>query len=132
MTQARPLILAFVAALALSACSESAPPAAPAEPVAPAAPVASAPVAAPAEVTASGDSVGIAACDDYLTKYESCIANKVPAETRAALKTSLDQTRDAWRAAIAAGTATNDLETACKAMSEGAKASMSAFGCTDF
>ena len=126
MTQARPLILAFVAALALTACSESAPPAAPA------APVASAPVAAPAEVTASGDSVGIAACDDYLTKYESCIANKVPAETRAALKTSLDQTRDAWRAAIAAGTATNDLETACKAMSEGAKASMGAFGCTDF
>lgn len=90
------------------------------------------PANTPAAPVASGERVGIDVCDNYLTKYEACITDKVPAETRAVLKTSLMQTRDAWRAAIAAGTATKELEGACKAMSEGAKASMSAFGCTDF
>lgn len=131
-----PLALALIAACTFTACDRgnNTPTASPATDSA-----ALAPAAAPAQPatptvdeTTTGESVGIAACDDYLTKYEACITDKVPTDTRSALNAGLSQTRDAWRAAIAAGTATADLEAACKAMSEGAKASMSAFGCTDF
>jgi hypothetical protein len=131
MSASRTRLLAFCACLAVVACSEqeSAPAASAASPAAAATTPTEA--AAPA-VVASGDSIGIAACDDYLTKYEACIADKVPAETRAALKISLDQTREAWRSAIAAGTSTSDLESACKTMHESARQGMSAYGCSDF
>jgi len=56
----------------------------------------------------------------------------VPAETRDVLKTSLEQTRDAWRSALSSGTSTSDLEAACKAMHDSARAAMGAYGCTDF
>ena len=136
MNNARPLVLALATALVLSACGSGeppTPPAAPAEPAAstaPAEPAAAEPAAA--EIVSSGASIGIAACDDYLTNYERCVADKVPADTRAVLKVGLDQTREAWRAAVAAGTSTSDLEAACKTMNEGARASMAAFGCEGF
>ena len=49
-----------------------------------------------------------------------------------ALKVSLDQTRDAWRAALSSGTSKSDLEAACKTMYDSAKTAMSAYGCSDF
>ncbi len=132
----RSFALALVAACAFTACDRGNNDAtvsatAVAEATAPATPTAQVSNPTGSE-TGTGESVGIAACDAYLTKYEACITDKVPADTRAALEAGLTQTRDAWRAAIAAGTAASDLEAACKTMSDGAKASMAAFGCRDF
>ena len=137
------LVLAITAALALAACQkqEAAPPAAdtaaPAEST-PAAEPAPAPAAEPAPaptdataVAATGESIGIAECDDYLTKYEACISAHVPAAAQGALKQSLDQTRAGWKQAIAAG-GKDSLAAACTQMKASASASLKAYGCADF
>lgn len=128
-------MLVLFAAVTLAACGKnesvaepSAAPAAAAEPSAPAAPAET----ATATMADSSDAIGIAACDDYLDKYAACVADKVPAETRDVLKTSLEQTRDAWRSALSSGTSRSDLEAACKTMHDSARAAMGAYGCTDF
>jgi hypothetical protein len=81
---------------------------------------------------ATADNVGIAECDDYLTKYQACVDSKVPEGARAALKQSLDQTRAAWRTTLASPGGKDSLAAACKQMHDASKASMSAYGCTDF
>jgi len=134
-----PLALALLAALA--ACQQqSAPPPAAAAPAKPAAatPAPATPAATPAAPamtaapTATADSVGVPECDDYLNKYQACVDSKVPEASRAALKQSLDQTRGAWRAALASPGAKEGLATACKQAHDAAKASMGAYGCSDF
>ena len=150
------LVLAITAALALTACQkEAAAPAAdtaaPAE-AAPAAEPAPAPTdaaaeapadaaAAPADAAAApadaaamaptAESLGVPECDDYLTKYEACISAHVPAASQAALKQSLDATRAGWKQAIDAG-GKSTLAAACTQMKESARASLKAYGCTDF
>ena len=137
----RTLALAVFAALALGACKkEENATAAPATAEAPAAGPAAAPAAAPATpeapaaapaIAATGDALGIPECDDYLTKYQACVSSKVPEAARPALEQSLAMTRDGWKQAIAAG-GRDQLAVACKAMHEQTRASMSAYGCTDF
>jgi hypothetical protein len=154
------LVLALVAAL-LAACQkqEAAPPAdttapaattepatpPPAETTAPATTDTTAPAtdttAPPADPTAattdttapaaSPAPIGVPECDDYLTKYEACLAAHVPAESRAALQQSLDATRAGWQQAVASG-GKDSLAAACTQMRESARASLQAYGCTDF
>jgi hypothetical protein len=78
----------------------------------------------------AGDKTGVEECDDYLAKYETCLNNKVPAAARAAMKTSFDQTREAWRKAAATPQGKTTLAQACKTAREAAKTSMSAYGCS--
>jgi hypothetical protein len=78
------------------------------------------------------DVVGIPECDDYLNKYEACVMSKAPGTGRVALKQSLNQTRTAWRSALAAPGGREGLATACKQARTASKASLSAYGCTDF
>lgn len=115
-------LLAICAAVLLSACDKRQEPAKPA--ATPAAPAASAP-AAPAAST----SIGIAACDDYLNKYEACVKDKVPEAARAQFKQSLDQARDQWKKASTDANAKAGLEQACKQATDAAKQAMQAFGC---
>lgn len=82
--------------------------------------------------TATVATVGIAECDDYLDKYQACVANKVPESTRAAFKQSLNQTRVAWRRALDTPGGREGLAAACKQARDASKASLSAYGCTDF
>ena len=63
---------------------------------------------------ATGDKIGIAECDDYVTKMQACIA-KAPAEGKAALESGLKTSRDAWKQA-AAGPGKDTLKTTCKTM----------------
>jgi hypothetical protein len=83
-----------------------------------------------AGVTAAhAQSTGIAACDDFLTKYDSCVGSKIPAEQRAMFKTQLDQTRKAWVDMSKNASAKATMETTCKQTMEATKASLTAFGC---
>lgn len=126
----RPL-LAVCAVLALAACQqESAPPAKPAAPAPSSTPAAPPPAATPPAATASA--IGIPECDNYLTKYEACVAGKVPEAARDALRQSLEQTRTAWRSAAANDATKASLGAACTQAHEAAKAALSAYGCTDF
>lgn len=131
-----PLSLSLCVAMALAACGkkeESAPAPAPAASTpAASAPAAATPAPAPAPVAASANSLGVAECDDFLAKYEACLADKVPESARAALQQSLEATRAGWKQAIATPGGADALKTACTQMRDTSRASLQAYGCTDF
>lgn len=132
----RPL-LALALVCSLAACQkEATPPAAPAPSATPAAPAPATPAAAPATPAAApvatADSVGVAECDDYLKKYEACVAAKVPDGVKATLQQSLAQTRAAWKSAAATDAGKQGLTMACKQAYDGSKAMMQQYGCSDF
>jgi hypothetical protein len=63
---------------------------------------------------AAGDSVGVAECDEYLTKMEACLG-KMPAEAKAAQEQAFKQSREAWKQAAATPQGKEGLKTTCKA-----------------
>jgi hypothetical protein len=79
---------------------------------------------------AQAQSTGIAVCDDFLTKYDTCISSKVPAEQRAMYKTQIDQTRKAWLDLAKNPSAKATMEASCKQTMDATKASLTAFGCS--
>lgn len=134
-------LLPAVMALALCACNKSANDTASAPaPAATAAPAAAAPAATtpapPAASTAaaptalSGGQTGIAACDDYITKVQACVADKVPEAQRAMMSAAFKQQSDAFKQA-AANPATKDaLAAQCTQALAQAKTTYATFGCS--
>jgi hypothetical protein len=86
-------------------------------------------VLACAATGAAAQQVGIAVCDDFLTKYETCVGTKVPAAQQATFKASLDQTRKAWIDAAKNPAAKTALESSCKQTADQFKTSLAAYGC---
>ena len=126
-----PLTLSLCAALALAACGKKEDAAPAASTPAPAAAQTPAPAStAPAATTTAA--IGVAECDDFLTKYEACLADKVPASARTALQQSLDATRAGWKQAVATPGGAEALKSACTQMRDTSRASLQAYGCTDF
>jgi hypothetical protein len=78
----------------------------------------------------SAQTTGVAACDDFLKKYEACVTSKVPAAQKTVFKGQLDQMRKAWSDAAKVPGAKATLEGTCKQSADQMKASMSAFGCS--
>ena len=77
----------------------------------------------------SADSVGVPACDEFLTKYEKCISSKVPEAARASMKTSLDTMRKSWKQAASNPASKAALEQGCKQSLETTKQATQAYGC---
>ncbi len=77
----------------------------------------------------SGDSIGVAECDQYLAAYETCLKDKVPAQARDMMKASFDQTRASWKQAASTPEGRAGLATACKTARDAARQSMAAYGC---
>jgi hypothetical protein len=73
---------------------------------------------------AQAQTIGVPACDEFLTKSEACSA-KVPA-----LKGMVDQMKGAWTEAAKDASAKGDLEAMCKQTAEQMKASMKPHGCS--
>lgn len=116
-----------VAALGCQSKSETAAPAASPE----ASPAASAP--APTATTppaAAPGEIGVAECDDYLRKWDACLATHVTGEAREQVKVALDATREAWKRAIATPDAKAGLATACREATELARMQVAAYGCS--
>jgi hypothetical protein len=89
------------------------------------------PAASPASTTAStGDKVGVAACDEFLSKYEACVSGKVPAAAQATFKTSLDTWRSSWKKLAETPQGKAGLETACKSAMDQAKTSLASYNCS--
>jgi hypothetical protein len=80
--------------------------------------------------TASGDKVGVAECDDFLAKYESCISGKVPAAAQATFKKSMDDWRKAWKEQANNPQTKSALAQVCKTSAEQAKAALSSYQCS--
>jgi len=81
------------------------------------------------ESGSSGDSIGVPACDEYLTKYEKCISSKVPEAGRAQMKASMDTMRKSWKQAASTPAGKAGLEAGCKQALEAAKQATAAYGC---
>jgi hypothetical protein len=77
---------------------------------------------------ASGDKVGVAECDDYITKMEACLS-KLPAAAKASYDKAFEQTRKQWRDAAANPQTKAALAQGCKAATDAAKTSMKSFNC---
>jgi hypothetical protein len=81
-------------------------------------------------IGAYAQTTGVAACDDFLKKYEACVTGKVPAAQRATLQTQLDQTRKSWAELAKNSSAKGALEASCKQTGEQMKAALQAYGCS--
>jgi len=80
--------------------------------------------------SAQTQSTGVAACDEFLTKYDACVTSKLPAAQRATYKAQLDQTRKLWVDMVKDPSAKATLEATCKQTMEAIKASLQSFGCS--
>jgi len=81
------------------------------------------------EATSSGgDQIGVAECDDFLTKYEKC-AQGAPAAARPALEQTIKQMRENWKTAAQNPAAKAALAVGCKQALENTKTAMTAYNC---
>jgi hypothetical protein len=68
----------------------------------------------PAEAAApSGGEIGVAECDEYVTKMRACL-EKMPAEAKAATQQGFEQSITAWKQAASNEAAKAGLATGCK------------------
>ncbi|UXI67862.1 hypothetical protein [Tahibacter amnicola] len=127
MNRLIPLALA-VAALGLAACQRDPAPADQAQ--ADAGTDTAALKSATRPPSTKGATTTIDACDEYLSKYEACIA-KLPDETRQGMQESLELNRAAWRTAASTESGRRTMTTKCKNDWEAAKVALAAYGCSD-
>ena len=124
-------LLVLACAAAISCSGEKAPsPAPPAPAVGATATTAApaAPAAAPAMATA--ESIGVPECDEFIRKYEACVAQHVPAASKAQFEQGMAQWRTAWKSAAAQPAARPSLVTACQQAMASTKMATTTYGCT--
>lgn len=85
--------------------------------------------AAPAGAGTGGE-IGVAECDEYLTKVMKCVDEHVPDSAKPMMKQGFDQNIAAWKQAAATPEGKAGLANACKMAMDSAKQSMGSFGCT--
>jgi hypothetical protein len=78
---------------------------------------------------AQAQTIGVAVCDEFVTKYEACVGSKVPAAQRSAFKGMIDQMKGVWAEAAKDEGSKGDLEAMCKQTAEQANASLKSHGC---
>ena len=79
---------------------------------------------------ARADSIGIAACDDFIVKYDACISGKVPAAHQAAFKSQIEQLKKTWTELAKDSNTKPALEATCKQSAEQMKAGLQSYGCS--
>jgi hypothetical protein len=125
-----------LAALTLACSGEKPAPAASTAPAAtaPAAtvpPATTAPAAAMTGSTmAAPGAIGVPECDEYVTKYESCIKQHVPDAQKVQLQQGFDAMRTSWKTAATNAESRPGLASVCKQAMDAAKAATSFYGCT--
>ena len=78
----------------------------------------------------SAQKIGVPECDAFITAYEACVNDKVPAAARPQFNTSLAQWRKSWHDLAANPQTKPTLAQVCKTSLEQARTSMKAYGCT--
>ncbi|PWT87820.1 MAG: hypothetical protein C5B55_14125 [Blastocatellia bacterium] len=121
------LIGALMCAMLLIGCSKSESTNREAAPTS--APAAS-PAASKATTTASAEKIGVPECDAFITSYEACVKDKVPAQAQAAFNSSLATWRKSWHDLAANPQTKATLTTVCKQTLDQAKQSLKAYNCT--
>ena len=77
----------------------------------------------------TADKIGVAECDEYITKWEACVNSKVPEAQRATYKSSFETLRKSWKDAAATPQGKEGLKVGCKQALDSAKQTYSAYGC---
>lgn len=86
--------------------------------------------AAPAATADAGDGkIGIAECDDYISKVKACLAAKVPEAQRAMFDQAMKTSTEQWKTAMAQPGGKEALAAQCKQASDAAKQTYASFGC---
>ena len=86
--------------------------------------------ATPASTTTTAAVTGVAECDEYISKYEACVKDKVPASMRAQMQTTLDASRNAWKTAASTPQGKATLAKTCTDALAAARQAMGSYGCT--
>ena len=81
-------------------------------------------------MAAQAQTTGVALCDDFLTKYETCVGTKVPAAQQATFRTQLDQLRKTFTDLSKNANSKPALEATCKTSSDQMKVAMTSYGCS--
>ena len=100
----RNLVLFFLVAAAVG-CQSKSETAATSHESQPSQPAAPAP-STPAPPTAAPGETGVAECDDYLRKWDACLATKITGEAHEQVKVALDATREGWKLCLTTGRST--------------------------
>ncbi|HZB45732.1 MAG TPA: hypothetical protein VE360_10830, partial [Pyrinomonadaceae bacterium] len=82
-----------------------------------------------ASTTTTAAVTGVAECDEYISKYEACVKDKVPANMRAQMQTTLDASRNAWKTAASTPQGKATLAKTCTDALAAAKQAMGSYGC---
>jgi len=83
----------------------------------------------PAAKGKPGGQIGVAECDEYISKVQKCVSSKVPEASQAALKQGFEQNIQLWKEAAGSPAGKKGLVIGCKNALNAAKQSMQAFGC---
>jgi hypothetical protein len=78
---------------------------------------------------AMAQSTGIAVCDDFIRKYETCITTKMPADQWDLHKGVIDHLRKTLPDIVKSPGGKSSAESGCKQMIEGVKALLQSVGC---
>lgn len=73
--------------------------------------------------------IGVAECDDFLTKYDQCLNNNVPAASRAQVGAAVTQMRDSWRTLAQNPQTRGALGPQCTQLAQQMAQSMAAYNC---
>lgn len=76
-----------------------------------------------------GGEIGVAECDEYVTKYKACLSDKVPAEAKDAMEQGMTTMVNAWKDAAKTEEGKKGLAQGCKTALDSAKTAMQAYGC---
>jgi hypothetical protein len=76
------------------------------------------------------EKIGVPECDDFIAKYEACVADHVPEDQQTQFKENLAEYRRAWRTQAAASPGLKSvLPAVCKRHVDEARITMQPFGC---
>lgn len=75
------------------------------------------------------EKVGIAECDDFIAKYETCISSQVPEAQKRQHQENIDALRSSWRQLAVSTGAKETLVLMCKRQVAQARESMKDFNC---
>jgi hypothetical protein len=78
----------------------------------------------------SADSTGIPECDEYLTKYQQCVDDKVPAAAQPGMTEGIKKMRETYKQAGANPVTKTAMAEGCKKAMETTKTALTQYGCT--
>jgi ribosomal protein L7/L12 len=73
--------------------------------------------------------IGVAACDNFVKVYESCVATKAPADQKDKMRSVLDQVKANWTAVAKTDEGKKQLDGVCKQTADQLKTQLAPLGC---